>query len=414
MRGDESLVRSSARLTLGLDIPTEKDLPVLIIVPGRAEGTEEEPTPLEKGSFETYAGPLKYWKIKAWLDEVAAKVGADKSKAPKPPAKRKPLKKPKRNYSEEVIPEGGAVEWKAKMPKMEDQGRNMVHEAIERYEEAQAAAAEAPDAPIIDESKPQRDSFEGQKIDIDIAGKIADEVRLQGEKAAKKLKKNKQVEEDGSTTGLKEDATIEKDAGGFLGKAKAAVGAVIDNAAQAVKEASDSIVEQLDPTLVGDKVQEVYDSASKVYSDASDAISGQTETVQKVFSEGSKPFEKKSKALMKQFEKWMSGEKQGWEDELGDQFEKAQAEAEELLKNNPEEARRQAWESEEWLLKEMKGDRERMMSVMTDEQKAQVQSMIELIEERIKEKGTRDPFEKVLDAVIPESSDEKKKKHDEL
>lgn len=404
MRGDESLVRSSARLTIGVDIPTEKDLPVLIVIPGRSEPTEGETATLEKGNFEAYTGALKYWKIKDWLDGIGSKVGADKSKAPvapKKPARKKMTMKP----IEEILPEGAAVEWKAQMPK--DQGANMVKEAIERYEAAEAAAAEAPDAPIMDESKPQKDSFEGQKIDIEKAGEIADQIREEQTAASRKRK--------GQYVGMKKEEdlkipsdlnaeAVKEEAGSLFDKAKAAVVSAKEKAAQAVKDASDSITESMEAGQ-----QKVFNTANEASGGDLAALTG-------------RPFEQKSRALMKQFEKWMSGEKAGWEEELGEQFEKAQVAAEELLKKSPEEARKQAWESEEWLLKEMKQDRERMMKVMTEEQKAQVESMIELIESRLKEKGTRDVFEKVLDTMTGEnsssssssSSAEAKKSHDEL
>ncbi|UZJ55833.1 hypothetical protein CBS101457_005153 [Exobasidium rhododendri] len=378
MRGDESLVRSSARLSLGVDIPTEKDLPVLVMVPSRSASDGGEVPEIEKGKFETYTGPLKYWKIKDWLDEVGPKVGAGKSKT----AKKSPTKSPKKkqaptsakiNHTGEKLPEGGSVEWKAQKPK--DQGRNMVKEAIQAREEAERLAAEAPDAPVMDESKPKKDSFKGQMLDIERAGEIADEIREKQKAAARKQGK------------------VDKKDDGLLGKAKAAVGSVVDTAAQAVKDASESINEQLEAVKVGETV----DIAS-----------------QKVFGSG-KPFEKKSAALMKQFEKWMSGEQDGWQEGLGEQFEKAQAEAEQLLKSNPEEAKKQAWQSEEWLLKEMRADRDKMMNVMTAQQRAQVDNMIELIEDRLKDKDNRDVFEKVLDEVVGSKEENKKTKgHDEL
>jgi len=147
-RGDEALVRSHARMDLGLDIPTANDLPMLLMFPGRADDDA-----VSKGQFETYVGKLKYAPMKAWLDETAAKLGAA------PPAqsgaagkKRSPAKEKKEKeekaarteaaraaaeqreakkkhkaaaarqrkaqeaakHASENIPDGAAVEWKAK------------------------------------------------------------------------------------------------------------------------------------------------------------------------------------------------------------------------------------------------------------------------------------------------------------
>jgi hypothetical protein len=125
-RGDEALVRSHARMDLGLDIPTANDLPMLLMFPGRADDDA-----VSKGQFETYVGKLKYVPMKAWLDETAAKLGAA------PPAqsgsagkKRSPAKEKKEKeeaaaarqrkaqeaakHASENIPDGAAVEWKAK------------------------------------------------------------------------------------------------------------------------------------------------------------------------------------------------------------------------------------------------------------------------------------------------------------
>lgn len=422
MRGDESLVRSSARLAIGVDIPTEKDLPVLIAVPARFANGEGEVPELEKGTFETYAGPLKYWKIKAWLDEVGPKIGAGKSKPGKKAAttKKTSSKKAgtKSKYSDEQIPEGGAVEWKAQKPK--DQGRNLVKEAIKAREEADAAAAEAPDAPIMDESKPKKESFQGQMLDIERAGEIADEIRRKQEAASRKRK--------GQYVGLKADDVhaddeVTEEASSLLEKARAAVGAAMDSATQAYQDASESIGEQLEAGQVGGAVNSVREATQKVFGSASQAVKNAGESITGQLSEAAEvigsdnPFEKKSQALMKQFEKWMAGENAGWEEELGDQFEKAQVEAEELLKRDPDEARKQAWASEEWLLREMKSDRERMMSVMTESQRAQVEGMIDLIEGRLKERGSKDVFAREEDDAGAGEADGGKQassKHDEL
>lgn len=144
-RGDEPLVRSHARMDLGLDIPTANDLPMLLMFPARAEDDA-----VTKGQFETYVGKLKYAPMKAWLDETAAKLGAAPAAAASP-KKRSPAKEKKERedkaarteaarvaaeqreakkkhkaaaarqrkaqeaakHASENVPDGAAVEWKA-------------------------------------------------------------------------------------------------------------------------------------------------------------------------------------------------------------------------------------------------------------------------------------------------------------
>jgi protein disulfide-isomerase A6 len=401
MRGDESLVRSSARLVLGIDMPTAATLPVLMIVPARNVSDSGDVAELQKGVFETYVGQLKYRPIKAWLEKVAPSMGAgkkvNKSVASKQSAKAKANSaggKVSNKYADEVIPEGGAVEWKARVPltkeqeaqvRAQEEGKKKIKQMAE---EAKRKAKEADDGPIVDESAPLDGSWEDTMQEIERSGKIADQLRAEVEEAGRKTRKFAGL----FNPGVKEDGSEAASGDSILDKA----GNAYENVAQKV----------FDATTGAQAV--VQDTAQKIVS----AVTG----------EKSSPFERKSEALMKQFSKWMAGEApQEWEEQLGDTYARAQAEAEELLRKDPEEAARQAWASEEWLLGELRKDKERMYDVMTTEQRAQVDNMIELIESRLSKKERLNPFARDEKAQFPFSQeqvsgggDEKKKSHDEL
>lgn len=367
MRGDEPLVRSQGRLVLGVDIPTANNLPVLLIIKARDRNADGSMPEIEKGAFEAYEGPLKYWKIKKWLDDVAPKMGGLKKgqtaeKSEKKPNKAKSSPKAKSNKrKEQPLPDGGAVEWKV-------QGAGQPESKAEVPEETVPD-----DEPIMDETAPGKDTWRGKMLDIERAGEIADQLR---EEHAKKAKDNRK-----KFPHLYPNEQVPLGTENFFDKAKAAAGSLAGAAAQAYKDASDTVGEHVNVAS-----QIVRDAAQNVQSHVQDAAA-QIPTDRR-------PFEQKSQALMKQFEKWMGGEApEGWEESLGDTFAQAQAEAEALLRNNPEEARRQAWEAESWLLKEMENDRARMQDVMTSEQKAQVDNMIDMIKARLAKKETTDPFQ---------------------
>ncbi|PWN31958.1 thioredoxin-domain-containing protein [Meira miltonrushii] len=408
MRGDDGLVRSQGRLILGIDIPTEETLPVLMILPSREENEE-----LEKGHFETYVGALKYHKIKAWLDEVAPKMGAGKKakpglKAKKPKsnmdeavdAARRFVKNDGKVVEEEEVPEGGFVEWKAQKPLSSHSKKSG------KSKKASQATVDddGKDEPIIDESEPHKDSWEGKMLDIEKAGKLADKLRAEAEEEGDKTRKFSKL----FNPDVKDDETSEE-SGSFLDKIKDAASNLADAASEAYDDAS----------------QKVFDAARGAQDQVQEATA-------KTVKSKAEPFARKSEALMKQFEKWMAGEApQDWEETLGSDFARAQKDAEELLRKDPTEAARQAWKSEEWLLDQMKNDREKMLNVMTPEQRSQVEGMIELIEERMKKKDRINPFERDDDAQFPFSQDrvidmepvpdhhdlkekESKKFHDEL
>lgn len=395
MRGDEQLVRSTGRLVLGIDIPTAATLPVLMIVPARQPGDDGEFQALEKGKFETYVGPLKYRKIKAWLDEVGPRVGAGKSgKVAARANKAKVQPDVKRKQDEEVIPEGGFVEWKAQNPRARSQSEGTAESSkasADRSSSENGAASDADDEPVMDESAPGKNTWRGKMLDIERAGELADKFRAEAEEVGRRTRKfaslfSPPIKEEGDGNASDQLAgkaeNGETDEGSLLEKVKAAAGSVADKASKAYDDAS----------------QAVFDAAKNVHDQAQ-------EKARQVGQTG-KPFDRKSEALMQQFQKWMKGEApQEWEEQLGDQFARAQAEAEELLRNDPEEAARQAWQSEEWLLKQMRGDRDRMADVMTVEQKAQVDNMIELIENRMANKERMSPFQRDKNTQFPFAQD---------
>lgn len=410
MRGDEQVVRSAARLALGLDMATERDLPVLVILPARSTGAE-----LEKSEFETYAGKLKYWPVKRWLDEVAPKMGAQVGKKaaapPKKAAKKAPTVKPKKapakppvkyydddddDDKENVVPDGGFVEWKAAKNDFGrpgtyassyaagDDAQTETHirvsepggEPTSSEEEEQKKDAESKeDEPLMDTEEPMRETFRGKMLDIERAGQLADEIRAQRKQVQEEAKRQKQMR---SPRAKKEEKTVDGDEKeGLMDRAKKA----LDDAGG---RASDALGKLFD-------------------SDGGD-------------DEGaSSPFKAKGRALMAQFEKWMSGEDVEWSEEHADVYEEAQREAEALLARDPEKARELAWQSEKWLLDELEADRTRMAGIMTQRQRKQVDDMIDLVKGRLSERDSgKDVFERT-DAAnpLPDEDEPEKIEHED-
>lgn len=97
----------------------------------------------------------------------------------------------------------------------------------------------------------------------------------------------------------------------------------------------------------------------------------------------------------------MAGENPDWAEEYGEDFRKAQLEAQELIRTDPVRAEEEAWKNEAWLLEELKADREKMRDVMTKAQRDQVEGMIDLIEGRLAKR-------RVVGSAAPQ------KAHDEL
>ena len=118
-RGDQPPVRSAARVHLGLDIASDKDLPKLVMLPARISPNEHDNASpsFEKGSFVVYEGKLNYQELNAWIKETGKELGAkarsDEESKRKQPREAKWAKPKDQPPPGAVPPEGGTVEWRA-------------------------------------------------------------------------------------------------------------------------------------------------------------------------------------------------------------------------------------------------------------------------------------------------------------
>ncbi|CEH13180.1 hypothetical protein CBOM_01120 [Ceraceosorus bombacis] len=195
---------------------------------------------------------------------------------------------------------------------------------------------------------------------------------------------------------------------------------IFDSAAKLVKQAAEAGSEAAADILDAgaEFVEAAASSGSKVVESLAEKLgsAGKLEG-----DETSGPFARKRKALLKSFERWMTSEHNDWAETYGDEFAKAQREAEQLAREDPQEAERMAWQNEAWLLEELSADRDKMKDVMSHDQLAEVDKMIDLVKSRLENRravaGTHDPPASKKD--IPSADSEAAKHqgsqhHDEL
>ena len=117
LRGDQASVRAATHAHLGVDMK-ESNLPVLVVIPSREEGTE-----IEKGNFKMYHGKLKYHDLQDWIIKEVPEAKETKSKKANSTQKKSAAKKPKAakpkkaaandDDDKEKLPSGAQVEWRA-------------------------------------------------------------------------------------------------------------------------------------------------------------------------------------------------------------------------------------------------------------------------------------------------------------
>lgn len=427
-RGDQPPVQNAARVHLGVNFKGEKDLPVLV-----AFGPRGEEAAFDKGSFETYEGKLKYDVLKKWLDglkekwgvkDTAAGVG-DGKKGPAKKTKAKPKTKAKKDpssdSSDEALPAGGSYEWKPPPSRQQgaDAGPMLSKERASKLAEdikakqdslhkkqkgehgdAKKMAFGAEDEDEVEDGPGPAEVQQGTETKV--VGGEGREHKVQmvfGEEQTKQKQPIKETKVDPNdpyadpdafpdhvnegpyiyTDGQQADVhamnRILEESGAY-GAAEEALNRVGDAAKVAregatdamnnVKKAAESIAEKLGSA----------GTASKEYEGSGEGMDPDRQ-----------PFIAKRRALLSTFERWLAGEHPDWQEQYGAEFMQATKDVEHLLATDPMRAEELAWENEEWMLAELKADREKMADVLGMGKRENLEEMISLIEERLKGRG---------------------------
>ncbi|CAO1624792.1 unnamed protein product [Jaminaea pallidilutea] len=424
-RGDQAPVQNSARVSLGINIQGTSSLPTLVIFPPRA--SEE----FEKGTFETYAGKLKYQPLKAWIDGVKEKYNVkdqvdpakeDDSAKAKAKAKSKNKAKSKSSSSkqsntsgtdssDEPLPEGAAYEWKpppSKQQKKQAQSddpmlsRDRASQLAEEIREQQEAIGKKP--------KGQAGDAEGLAFG---EGRKPDGSPGRPRKQATKEAPSADDASDASESAPEpeEERVVGPSDPGFDPKQPYAdsrwyedhvnEGAyVYTDSQQADVHAINQILEEsgayaaVDETLnrVGAAAKGAGESAADTLRRAKDSVAAKLGSAGTAHDEADEqdierqPFIAKRRALLKTFERWLTGEHPEWKEMYGKDFARATKDVEDLVKSDPARAEELAWENEEWMLKELLADRDKMADVIGEKKRENLEEMITMIQGRLKKR----------------------------
>lgn len=437
-RGDQAPVQSAARVNLGVNIKGESDLPVLVLFPPR-EASED----FVKGSFETYEGKLKYGLLKAWLDGLhktfdvkqdkgEQRVADDGKSQRKPKAKAKAKKVPATgtDSSDEPLPEGGAYEWK---PPPSQQQRESAESAPMLSKERASKLAEeikAQQEALKKKPKGQPGNAEslafGERHKYEAEGREQQVVmKASTDSAPAPAPEDEASPSDTASKETSEDpfADPEKfkdhvNEGAYIYSDSQTADLHVIN--QVLEEAGAYQAVDAAINRVGDAAQNARKSAAETYKNvkkAADSIAskfGVTDLSEDTVDPERQPFIAKRRALLGSFEKWLAGENPEWQETYGDEFMRATKDVEELIASDPAKAEELAWENEEWLLGELKIDREKMQDVIGEVKKANLDEMIDLIQTRLKtrgeervQRGEQGSVDAAVEAVLRKAEEER-------
>lgn len=380
-RGDQAPVTNAARATLGLNIQGSGDLPVLVFFPPRAEGE----TDFEKGTFETYAGKLKYNVLKTWLDGIKTKYNledkADSSKKGKPAAKaskagktaKKSTPSVKRKNSStassddaDALPQGASYEWKP--PSSDDDAAregilskkraSQLAEDIRLQQEkiskkAKGAAVDAENLAFGERHRPSDDAGANSSDETPADGHVNEGAYVYTDSQNADVHVMNQILEESGAYKVADEALNR--VGEVAENVRASAGEAYDN----VRKAADGIAAKL---------------AKAANADGIDTTGGQDVAA---------PFHRKRKALMGAFEKWLSGEQPNWENDYSKDILEAAREVEKLIATDPAKAAELAWKNEEWMLDQLKLDKAKMWDSIGAGKRENLQDMIDLIQDRL-------------------------------
>ncbi|KAN0060596.1 hypothetical protein ACQY0O_007248 [Thecaphora frezii] len=386
LRGDQAPVRAASRTHLGIGID-EKELPVLLVVPGRADGAS-----LSDIEAKRYDGLLKYHDLHQWLLDNVPEANQKKSTSkpkPKPKSKPKSKLKPKPKPSPKSKPaakQSGQKKSAPKKAKAEDEDEDVKLPPGAQYE------WKAENVP---------DSQERQEVLAGIAEKINKAAQRSREAASKGASDAAEAAEN-VYGDVKQTVFGSSDDGAEYREAKPA-------SSSASHEDSES---SGDETHTSSSFASSWSSSSS-HSSFTDENGKTTEDTEASYHSSSSADprehsyrvsshrestlgEDERASLKEQLTSWLDGQAVDWSSEYAEQFEKADAAAKELLEKDPEAAREAASKGEAFLLSHLETDLAMMETARAqginderigDEKIEQVKRMVKEIKERLAQRA---------------------------
>ncbi|CAD6980513.1 unnamed protein product [Tilletia controversa] len=363
----------AAQTHLGLsDLRSEANLPALVLV---RPGSTYSPDLVEK-----YEGQIKYRQVKAWLD---SHHNSSSSSAPPPTPKAKTKTKAKKAKAaaskekvEDVIPEGGTVEWRAQ--NLDGDKRAALEKLKKKAKDAAAKLAQQASENVVDPATDAA-SKAGEKI-ATAASDAASSAASAGKVASSKVSS--------AATGASSSAIAAGKAASLKAASasddvvKAATKAT-SSAAAAASDAADQPVVAKVAAIVSDTVESVSDTLGKAANKVADAAHAAADTVtgsKKPAKEdddgkaGDLPFESVEDVIMSSnadhlldslaayLGEAIPGGAEAWKAEYGAHVEQARAAARDAILNAPnkEAAQQIALGAEKWLLESVQFDEEKL------------------------------------------------------
>lgn len=175
LRGDQQPVRSAARVHLGVDVDESK-LPLLIVIPSRAEGSD-----IDKKQIKTYTGQLKYHELNKWIKATLPEAASGKKKkTPTQPSRSEPPKHKAVKLDEDIddLPSGAQREWRVEEEMTEEERKAKMQKLADMINAAAAARQDAGNIADNVASKAKQaaeDAYENVKEKVvDAGAKVAD------------------------------------------------------------------------------------------------------------------------------------------------------------------------------------------------------------------------------------------------
>ncbi|PWZ03472.1 thioredoxin-domain-containing protein [Testicularia cyperi] len=383
LRGDQQPVRSAARLHLGVSVDESK-LPLLVVVPSRSQDEQ-----LDKASIKTYTGKLNYHQLNQWIKDNVPEAKSRKSKKAKLASSNTqvPKKKPvKLDQDIDELPVGAQREWRIEDDMTEEQRRAKMQKLADMINEAAAKRQAAEHAESLKDTVGQGYDSVKQKV-FDAGAEAADKVQEAVNDARESVEesyesiKHKVKEAVASSDA---DTFAESSGSGHSWSSSSSYSSSTDEDGNVVEDRSASYSTSGDDTSDENRASSYKlnsHSSYKVDSDGADMGYGDD-----------------SVSLKENLQRWLEGEKVDWSAEYSEQFKDAQAAAEKLVRENPEQAEKMALESEKWLAEHLISDIELMKLArekgnndpsISDEKIQRVEKMYDEIKRRIHDRESR-------------------------
>ncbi|KAK0554763.1 hypothetical protein OC845_000585 [Tilletia horrida] len=357
-----STVFTAARAHLGLsDLKSENNLPALVLIKGGKTFT--------KDLVEKYDGEIKYRQVKTWLDShddpASAATASVKSAASKATAKvKKAAKAATSAVKEEVIPEGGTVEWRAE--NLDDEKRAAAAKLKARAKSASASLASA--------------SSSAASVAASASSVASEAVSAASAKASASVKPV--VSKVAETVSEAASLVNEK-----VANAAGAVGDALAGAADKVADTASAAADSETGAKLSEGIVKAGDSVKETFEKGGEAVAGlfgaTKEKVEKKVEEQTKEAEDPIDAsgfdsvedvimapntdhlldtLAEYLGEAIPGGPEAWKAQYGEQVENARQAAREAILNAPdkEAASDIALQAEKWLLEAVKFDEDKL------------------------------------------------------